>query len=117
MFGKPKDENDHPQRPAAIQSGEQVLTENDHLQRPAAVQSEGRVSTDQASFISRGMTVVGKIVGEGTVEIFGGIEGELRAAHRLDQRRRKSGGRHSRGGVDYQWTGQGDHPRKPRQAQ
>jgi len=60
MFGKPKDENDH-------------------LQRPAAVQSEGRVSTDQASFISRGMTVVGKIVGEGTVEIFGGIEGELRA--------------------------------------
>ena len=79
MFGKPKDENDHLQRPAAIQSGEQVLTENDHLQRPAAVQSEGRVSTDQASFISRGMTVVGKIVGEGTVEIFGGIEGELRA--------------------------------------
>jgi hypothetical protein len=65
MFGKPKDENDHLQRPAAIQSGEQVLTENDHLQRPAAVQSEGRVSTDQASFISRGMTVVGKIVGEG----------------------------------------------------
>ena len=34
------------------------------------------MSTDQASFISRGMTVV---VGEGTVEIFGGIEGELRA--------------------------------------
>ena len=54
MFGKPKDENDHLQRPAAIQSEEQVLTENDHLQRPAAVQSEGRVSTDQASFISRG---------------------------------------------------------------
>ena len=25
MFGKPKDENDHLQRPAAIQSGEQVL--------------------------------------------------------------------------------------------
>src|SRR6202035_2970573 len=60
MFGKPKDENEH-------------------LQRPAAIQSEGRVSTDQASFISRGMTVVGKIVGEGPVEIFGGIEGELRA--------------------------------------
>jgi cytoskeletal protein CcmA (bactofilin family) len=79
MFGKPKDENDHLQSPAAIQSEEQVLTENDHLQPPAAVQPEERVSTDQASFISRGMTVVGKIVGEGTVEIFGSIEGELRA--------------------------------------
>src|SRR5580692_8804888 len=79
MFGKPKTRPTICNAPAAIQSGEQVLTENDHLQRPAAVQSEGRVSTDQPSFISRGMTVVGKIVGEGTVEIFGGIEGELRA--------------------------------------
>ena len=60
MFGKSKDENDHLQRPAAVHSGEQV-------------------STDQASSISRGMTVVGKIFGEGTVQIFGRIEGELRA--------------------------------------
>ena len=59
MFGKSKDENDQLQRPAA-QSGEQV-------------------STDQASSISRGMTVVGKISGEGTVQVFGHIEGELRA--------------------------------------
>ena len=34
MFGKPKDENDHLQRPAAVQSGEQVLTENDHFNAP-----------------------------------------------------------------------------------
>jgi cytoskeletal protein CcmA (bactofilin family) len=60
MFGKSKDENDHLQRPEAIHSGEQV-------------------STDQASSINRGMTVVGKIFGEGTVQIFGRIEGELRA--------------------------------------
>src|ERR1700719_4139899 len=67
MFGKSNDENDRvpppvqqPQRPAAMHSGEQA-------------------STDQASSISRGMTVVGKISGEGTVQIFGHIEGELRA--------------------------------------
>ena len=38
-----------------------------------------QVSTDQASSISRGMTIVGKIFGEGTVQVFGHIEGELRA--------------------------------------
>ena len=36
-------------------------------------------ATDQASSISRGMTVVGKIFGESTVQLFGRIEGELRA--------------------------------------
>jgi cytoskeletal protein CcmA (bactofilin family) len=60
MFGKPKDENDHLQRPAAVHSGEQV-------------------STDQDTSISRGMTIVGKIFGEGTVQMFGRVEGELRA--------------------------------------
>ena len=67
MFGKSNDEKDQasfpvqqPQRPAAKHSGEQA-------------------STDQASSISRGMTVVGKIFGEGTVQVFGHIEGELRA--------------------------------------
>src|SRR3984957_145531 len=38
-----------------------------------------QASTDQASSISRGMTVVGRISGEGTVQVFGHIEGELRA--------------------------------------
>jgi cytoskeletal protein CcmA (bactofilin family) len=41
--------------------------------------SEEQEATDQASSISRGMTVVGKIFGESTVQLFGRIEGELRA--------------------------------------
>ena len=60
MFGKPKDESDH-------------------LQRPAAVHSVEQASTDQDTSISRGMTIVGKIFGEGTVQMFGRVEGELRA--------------------------------------
>ena len=67
MFGKSKDENDRV--PSPVQQ----------LQRPAATKPGEQVSTDQASSISRGMTVVGKISGEGTVQVFGHIEGELRA--------------------------------------
>jgi cytoskeletal protein CcmA (bactofilin family) len=67
MFGKSKDENDRV--PSPVQ----------HLQRPAATKPGEKVSTDQTSTISRGTTVVGKISGEGTVQIFGNVEGELRA--------------------------------------
>ncbi len=67
MFGKSSDENDRVSVPVQ------------QLQRPAAVHSAEQVSTDQASSISRGMTVVGKIFGEGAVQVFGQIEGELRA--------------------------------------
>ena len=67
MFGKSKDENDPV--PSPVQQ----------LQRPAAMHSGEQVSTDEASSISRGMTVVGKIFGESTVQLFGRIEGELRA--------------------------------------
>jgi cytoskeletal protein CcmA (bactofilin family) len=67
MFGKSKDENDPESHPVQ------------QLQRPAATHSGEQTSTDQASSISRGMTVVGKISAEGTVQIFGHIEGELRA--------------------------------------
>src|ERR1700720_3632369 len=67
MFGKSNDENDRV--PPPVQQ----------LQLPAAVSSREQVSTDQASSISRGMTVVGGISGEGTVQVFGHIEGELRA--------------------------------------
>src|ERR1700692_264798 len=67
MFGTSKDEND--QVPPPVQQ----------LERPAAKHSRDQVSTDQASSISRGMTIVGKIFGEGTVQVFGHIEGELRA--------------------------------------
>jgi cytoskeletal protein CcmA (bactofilin family) len=67
MFGKSKDENDQVSHPAQ------------QLPRPAAMHAGEQASTDQASSISRGMTVVGKIFGEGTVQVFGHIEGELRA--------------------------------------
>jgi len=65
MFGKPKDEND--QVPSPVQQ----------LQGPTARKEQG--SKDQTSSISRGTTIVGKIIGEGTVHVFGQIEGELRA--------------------------------------
>jgi cytoskeletal protein CcmA (bactofilin family) len=67
MFGKSKDEYDQP--PTAVQ----------RLQSSAATKPAGLVSADQISTIGRSMTVVGKIVDEGTVHVFGQIEGELRA--------------------------------------
>ena len=67
MFGKSKDENDR------------TATPGPQLQRPAATKPGQQGSTDQASSISRGTKVVGKIFGEGIVHVFGHIEGELRA--------------------------------------
>jgi cytoskeletal protein CcmA (bactofilin family) len=64
MFGKPKDENDH------VPSLQQ-------LQRPAERREQG--SKDQISSISRGTSIVGKVVGEGIVHVLGQVEGELRA--------------------------------------
>ena len=66
MFGKSKDDND--QLPSTVQQPQ-----------PAATKSAERVSANEISTISRGMTVVGKIVGEGTVHVLGQVEGELRA--------------------------------------
>jgi cytoskeletal protein CcmA (bactofilin family) len=67
MFAKSKDEND---RAAPLVQ---------QLQCPAAMHSGEQAATDQASSISRGMTVVGRIFGETTVQLFGRVEGELRA--------------------------------------
>ena len=67
MFGKARDDHDQP--PTTIQPP----------QSPATTKSVGRVSADQISTIGRSMTFVGKIVDEGTVHVFGQIEGELRA--------------------------------------
>src|SRR5262245_42308901 len=67
MFAKSKDENDR------------VAPPIQQLQCQAAMHSGEQSATDQASSISRGMTVVGKIFGETTVQLFGRIEGELRA--------------------------------------
>jgi cytoskeletal protein CcmA (bactofilin family) len=57
MFGKPKDKH-----------------KNTPLAGPAAE------PTDAIFSVSRGLTVVGKIFGEGTVQLFGRIEGEVRAS-------------------------------------
>jgi cytoskeletal protein CcmA (bactofilin family) len=65
MFGKKDDNN-------------QVLPPTQQVHRATPMLS-GQPSTDQASVICRGMTVVGKIFGEGTVKVFGRIEGELKA--------------------------------------
>jgi cytoskeletal protein CcmA (bactofilin family) len=67
MFGKPKDE-----------SGQLSIAAQEP-QSPAATKAPGRASVDRISTIDRSMTVVGKIVDEGTVHVFGQIEGELRA--------------------------------------
>jgi cytoskeletal protein CcmA (bactofilin family) len=72
MFGKSKDDNGR------------VPPSEQQLQRPAATPARKELSTkepstDEASSISRGMTVVGKIYGDGTVKVFGHIEGELKA--------------------------------------
>jgi cytoskeletal protein CcmA (bactofilin family) len=68
MFGKSNDQPvtavQQPQPPAPTKPAA----------RPAAA-----TSTDPISTVGRGVTVVGKIVGEGTVQVLGQIEGELRA--------------------------------------
>jgi cytoskeletal protein CcmA (bactofilin family) len=67
MFGKSKD--DTGQLTIAVQQP----------QSPVATKSAGRMPNDQISTIGRGMTVVGTVVGEGTMHVLGQIEGELRA--------------------------------------
>jgi cytoskeletal protein CcmA (bactofilin family) len=70
MFGKSKDDSE--QLPVQPQQQPQP-------QRPVATKPAQPATADQVSTISRGMTVVGKIVGEGTLNVFGQVEGELRA--------------------------------------
>lgn len=62
MFGKSKEDND--QKPSAAQQAQRTVA-----RKPA---EQG--SADQVSTISRGMTVVGKIFGEGTLNVFGQVE-------------------------------------------
>jgi len=65
MFGKFKDD--------------QPLTTVQQPQAPAATKSAAPAPADPISTIGRNMSVVGKIVDEGTVHVLGQIEGELRA--------------------------------------
>ncbi len=67
MFGKSRDDNG------------QLTTAVQQPQSPAATKPAEAASSNQISTISRSMTVVGKIVDEGTVHVLGQLEGELRA--------------------------------------
>ena len=70
MFGKPKGNSaDNDQVPAPMQQ----------FQRLSAIHAAAPGSPDEISSISSGITIVGKIAGEGTVKVFGRIEGELHA--------------------------------------
>jgi cytoskeletal protein CcmA (bactofilin family) len=72
MFGKAKDDNN--------QVTDQRPQQPPQPQRAAPTKPAEPVLGDQASTICRGMTVVGKIIGEGALNVFGQVEGELRAA-------------------------------------
>jgi len=71
MFGKTKD---------GSPEGDRVVTPIQQSSRSAAASSSAQNAAPDESTISAGMTIVGKITGEGTVNVFGRIEGELRAS-------------------------------------
>jgi len=50
------------------------------IQKPTAVASAAAGQQEMSSSLSPGMTVIGKLVGEGAVKIYGRIEGELQAS-------------------------------------
>jgi cytoskeletal protein CcmA (bactofilin family) len=70
MFGKTKGPDDGDRVPAPVQQ----------FQRLAVAQSSAPDAADTISSIGADVTIVGKLTGEGTVKVFGRIEGELRAA-------------------------------------
>jgi cytoskeletal protein CcmA (bactofilin family) len=73
MFGKSKD--------GSPDGGDRVVTPIPQPQRPLPpIPPAQKPGTDETSSISAGMTVIGKISGEGTVQVFGRVEGELRAS-------------------------------------
>jgi cytoskeletal protein CcmA (bactofilin family) len=68
MFGKAQGETaDNPGDSASVQQ----------LTRPAVGNSAAASATDGTSSINSGMTVIGKVSCDGTIKIFGRIEGEL----------------------------------------
>jgi cytoskeletal protein CcmA (bactofilin family) len=70
MFGKTKGEGD----------GDRVLTPAQQFQRPAITHSAVPGTADTISSISADVTIIGKVTGDGTVRLFGRIQGELRAS-------------------------------------
>ena len=74
MFGKSKD------NPEEIQSS--VPAPMQHFPRPPApvARPASRGQGSEVTSISSAMTVVGKLSGSGTVQVFGRVEGELNAS-------------------------------------
>jgi cytoskeletal protein CcmA (bactofilin family) len=70
MFGKTKDNTPENDRSPAMPT----------QQQPTVHHHAAPDSAEATSSISAGMSVVGKVVSDGTVKIFGRIEGELHAA-------------------------------------
>jgi cytoskeletal protein CcmA (bactofilin family) len=77
MFGRAKnvraDKNDKNRNPAPVQQPQRLAV------FPAAAAPEPEPA-ESISCISAGVTIVGKIAGEGTIKIFGRVEGELKAS-------------------------------------
>ena len=68
----------------------------------------------EASSISSGLSIIGKIVGHGALTIFGQVEGELRASTVLIAEGAQMGGDVVCGGIDDRRVRQGHHPCQPR---
>lgn len=69
MFGKTKDNMPEGERSPAVQAAQATVTHHAAPDSPEAISS-----------ISAGMSIIGKIVSDGTVRIFGRIEGEVHAS-------------------------------------
>ena len=79
MFGKNKDSQPGKDQAAALPYAAKVAGQ--HIQQSTAAQPEVASTQPEAtSCISSGMTVVGKLVGDGSVMVFGHVEGELQAS-------------------------------------
>jgi cytoskeletal protein CcmA (bactofilin family) len=72
MFGKTKDAADTERSAQPARPNERPV---------APPRREAPDSPDSVSSLSSGMSIVGKIVSNGTVKIFGRVEGELQAVH------------------------------------
>jgi cytoskeletal protein CcmA (bactofilin family) len=69
MFGKTKGDD-----------GDRVLTPAQQFQRPMITHATPAGDPDTVSSIGADVTIVGKVTGDGTVKLFGRIEGQLRAS-------------------------------------
>ena len=80
MFGKKKDSQPDKDQAATLPYAAEVVEQ--HIQQRKAVQPEAAPTQPEAtSCISCSMTVVGKLVGDGSVMVYGHVDGELQASN------------------------------------